>query len=45
MYLDSKCVDAEVIGSAAPSDLAPPVFVSRALREMAGMIQAAIFSC
>lgn len=45
MYLDAKCTTAEVVGSAAPSALAAPVYVTRVAKEMVAMLQALIVSC
>jgi uncharacterized SAM-binding protein YcdF (DUF218 family) len=44
-YLDGKCSDAEIVGSGAPSNVAWPIFTVRGLREMGGMVQAAIVTC
>lgn len=45
MYLDAKCTRATVAGSAAPSELAPPVYAARVAKEMVAMLQAVIVSC
>jgi hypothetical protein len=44
-YLDGKCSNAVIIGSGAPSNVPWPVFTVRGLREMGGMLQAAIVTC
>lgn len=44
-FLDRRCADVKVTGSAAPTELGPADMTARVIREMAGMVLSVIVTC